>query len=71
MISDAPVCSCITCADQGIEMVVVACDVTTGLAQCSDGDRVIWEVDTGLIDAVTPGERLVVHAGTAIARLSA
>jgi hydrogenase maturation factor len=49
-------------------MVVVALDPDRGLALCSDGaDR--STVETALVEPVGLGDRLLVHAGTAIARL--
>jgi hydrogenase maturation factor len=68
----APQCDhtvgCITCGDEAIEMTVVAVDAERGLALCSDpqGDR--SSVEIALIEEVREGERLLVHAGTAIAR---
>jgi hydrogenase maturation factor len=61
---------CITCGDDGIEMTVVRLDHTRGLALCEDpgGDRCTVEI--ALIDPVTPGDRILVHAGTAIANLT-
>jgi hydrogenase assembly chaperone HypC/HupF len=60
---------CITCGDVGEPMTVVAVDTERGLALCSgqDGERVT--VETALVAPVSPGEVLLVHAGTAIARL--
>jgi hydrogenase maturation factor len=67
----APACGsehCITCGDDGVPMVVVALDPDRGLALCSDGaDR--STVETALVEPVGLGDRLLVHAGTAIARL--
>jgi hydrogenase maturation factor len=58
---------CITCADEGIEMRVVAVDGASGLALCeAEGGRATVEI--GLVDAA-PGDRLLVHAGTALLRL--
>jgi hydrogenase maturation factor len=60
---------CITCGDEGIPMVVVRIDEARGLALCSDeqGERVTVEI--GLLADVHAGASLLVHAGTAIARL--
>jgi hydrogenase expression/formation protein HypC len=60
---------CVTCGDDGDPMTVVALDPERGLALCSDerGRRVT--VETALVAAVSPGARLLVHAGTAIATL--
>ncbi|MEA2213650.1 MAG: hypothetical protein QOF83_3598 [Solirubrobacteraceae bacterium] len=67
----APACGsehCITCGDDGVPMVIVALDPERGLALCSDGaDR--STVETALVEPVRLGDRLLVHAGTAIAKL--
>jgi hydrogenase maturation factor len=67
-----PVCGsthCITCGDDGEQMTVVRVDEQRGLAQCSGEDGARSTVETALVDPVAPGDRLLVHAGTAIARL--
>jgi hypothetical protein len=63
-----PACGCITCGDQGIEMAVIRADDASALALCRgpEGDSL---VDTELVGHVTTGEVILVHAGTAIARL--
>jgi hydrogenase maturation factor len=68
----APACGsdhCITCGDDGVPMIVVSVDAERGLALCAaaDGDR--SSVETALVEPVTAGDRLLVHAGTAIAAL--
>lgn len=50
-------------------MVVVEFDAPSGLARCADAGGAIRDVETGLLDTVVPGVRLIVHAGTAIGRL--
>jgi hydrogenase maturation factor len=60
---------CITCGDQALEMSVVAVDGARGLAVCRDDAGQEVEVDTLLMQPVSPGERLLVHARVAIARL--
>jgi hypothetical protein len=62
---------CITCGDVAIEMTVITVDMATGLALCEadDGGREMIEV--ALVADVRPADRLLAHAGTAIARLSA
>jgi hydrogenase maturation factor len=60
---------CITCGDDGVPMVVVALDQTRGLALCADGDDQRCTVETALVTPVALGDRLLVHAGTAIATL--
>ena len=59
---------CITCADEGVEVTVVAA-AADGLAECADGNGVAGEVDVALVGDVAPGDALLVHAGVAIARL--
>ena len=59
---------CITCGDEAIAMEVVAVDAERGLALCSDADATRSTVETALVEPVAPGDRLLVHAGTAIAR---
>ena len=54
---------CVTCSDEGTEMVVVEAR-DDGLAVCDGG-----EVMTDLVGAVAPGDALLVHAGVAIARI--
>jgi hydrogenase maturation factor len=60
---------CITCGDDGEPMTVLRVDVKRGLALCSALDGARSTVETALVEPVLPGERLLVHAGTAIARL--
>jgi hydrogenase maturation factor len=60
---------CITCGDDGVPMVVVALDESRGLALCDDGDDERCTVETALVTPVALGDRLLVHAGTAIASL--
>ena len=60
---------CITCGDDGDPMTVVGVDSERGLALCVDAEGARASVETALVEPVSPGERLLVHAGTAIARL--
>lgn len=60
---------CITCGDDGTAMSVVAVDRERDLALCEDADGQRQTVEIALVDPVEPGSRLLVHAGTAIARL--
>jgi hydrogenase maturation factor len=63
---------CITCGDDGVAMRVVAVDDARGLALCETADGAAREsVEIALVDAVAPGDALLVHAGTALARLDA
>jgi hydrogenase maturation factor len=59
---------CITCGDEAIAMEVVAVDAERGLALCADEGAERSTVETALVEPVVPGDRLLVHAGTAIAR---
>jgi hydrogenase maturation factor len=73
-LASAPSCSshhCITCGDDGDPMTVVKIDAERGLALCSDDTGVRSTVETALVQPLDPGDRLLVHAGTAIARLEA
>jgi hydrogenase maturation factor len=60
---------CITCSDEGVEMRVVAVDDARGLALCAAPDGARESVEIALVDAVAAGDALLVHAGTALARL--
>jgi hydrogenase maturation factor len=58
---------CITCGDDGVPMIVLRVDVDRGLALCADDDNARSSVETALVEPVAIGQRLLVHAGTAIA----
>jgi hydrogenase maturation factor len=58
---------CITCADEGIEMRVVT--ITQCGAHCRAADGTDQRVEIELVEPVAVGDRLLVHAGVAIARL--
>jgi hydrogenase assembly chaperone HypC/HupF len=60
---------CITCGDDGVPMRVVAVDADRGLALCTADDGERSSVETALVEPVEAGDRLLVHAGTALARL--
>lgn len=58
---------CPVCADEGVEGRIVALGAD-GLANVEmEGE--IREVAVELLDGVAPGDRVLVHAGVAIARL--
>ena len=61
---------CITCSDEGIPMSVERIDDSRGLALCSAEDGSTSTVEIALVD-VEPGDRVLVHAGVALAELSA
>lgn len=60
---------CITCGDDGEPMTVLRLDEERGLALCEDEHGERSSVEIALVAPVEPGERLLVHAGTAIAQL--
>jgi hydrogenase maturation factor len=62
---------CITCGDEAISMEVLDVDTKRGLALCADGDAGRSTVETALVEPVRRGDRLLVHAGTAIGRAAA
>ena len=70
----APACDlttgCITCGDVALPLTVIRLDEGRGLALCADDDGNSETVETDLVAPVAPGDRLLVHAGTAIARLT-
>ena len=68
-----PVCSaepgCITCGDVALPLTVVSVDGAD--ARCRDEHGRQELVATELVGVVAPGDRVLVHAGVAIERLSA
>ena len=60
---------CITCGDDGEPMAVVRVDRERGLALCAHEDGTRETVETALVEPVAAGDTLLVHAGTALARL--
>jgi hydrogenase maturation factor len=60
---------CITCADEGVPMQVVAVDERRGLALCEDDGGVRGTVEIALVAPVSAADVLLVHAGTALATL--
>ena len=70
----APTCDyttgCITCGDVAIPLNVLRVDEERGLALCAGDDGKSETVEIDLVAPVAPGDRLLVHAGTAIARLT-
>jgi hydrogenase maturation factor len=59
---------CITCGDEAIEMRIIRIDWDRELALCTavqGGERCTVEI--ALVQPVSEGDRLLVHAGTAIA----
>jgi hydrogenase maturation factor len=58
---------CITCGDDGVPMHVLRVDEARGLALCEDDGGAHVSVETALVEPVTVGDTLLVHAGTALA----
>ena len=65
-----PTTGCITCGDVALPLTVMRLDEGRGLALCADDDGKSETVETDLVAPVAVGDRLLVHAGTAIARLT-
>ncbi|HLG61934.1 MAG TPA: HypC/HybG/HupF family hydrogenase formation chaperone [Ktedonosporobacter sp.] len=57
--------ACITCADNAIPACVLSVDDATGQAVVTIGDHT-EAIDISLVDGVTPGALLLIHAGIAI-----
>ena len=66
--TDGIACSCITCGDEAIPLRVLRLG-ETGLALCEDDQGRRETVEIALVDPVEPGDRVLVHAATAIANL--
>ncbi|MEO6496168.1 MAG: HypC/HybG/HupF family hydrogenase formation chaperone [Solirubrobacteraceae bacterium] len=62
-------CDCITCSDEGLPMEVVRIDDARGLALCQGEDGGRSSVEIALVAPVAEGDRVLVHAGTALVRL--
>jgi hydrogenase maturation factor len=62
---------CVTCADEGVEMRVSSLDTASALAVCVDDAGRPTTVEIGLVPEVVTGDRVLVHAGVALARLAA
>jgi hydrogenase maturation factor len=62
---------CITCGDRAVELTVVGIYQSRSLALCQaeSGKRETVEIE--LVVPVEVGDRLLVHAGTALQRLAA
>ena len=63
---------CITCADEGTPMRVLACEAGGGtLARCAGADGIPATVETALVGPLDAGAIVLVHAGVALVRLDA
>ena len=58
-----------TCGDVAVPMRVLAIDARRDLALCADEAGRRHTVEIALVDSVSPGAELLVHAGTAITAL--
>jgi hydrogenase expression/formation protein HypC len=58
---------CITCGDEAVPLSVLSVDSERGLALCEDESGERTTIETALVEPVAPGDRLLAHAGTAIA----
>lgn len=61
---------CITCSDEALPARVLSINEATALAQVAVGG-ITEEVDISLVDAVAPGDLLLVHGGVALSNLGA
>jgi hydrogenase assembly chaperone HypC/HupF len=61
---------CITCSDDGVPERVLAVDEARGLALCEAQDGAHESVEIALVAPVAVGDTVLVHAGTALARLT-
>jgi hydrogenase maturation factor len=62
---------CVTCGDIATWVRVVEVDRGRDIAICVHEGGPDHTVDTGIVGAVAPGDRLLVHAGTALRKESA
>jgi hypothetical protein len=58
---------CITCGDIATAMTVLRVDEVRELALCEAEDGALETVEIALVAPVSPADRLLIHAGTAIA----
>jgi hypothetical protein len=56
---------CVTCADEAKAMLVL--EIGPGTARCADDDGNIVEVMTDLVAGIKNQDRVLVHAGVALA----
>jgi hydrogenase maturation factor len=61
--------NCATCGDIADVMTLVRVDAGRGLGLCAADGGAHHTVELALVDAVTLGDRLLVHAGVALRRL--
>jgi hydrogenase maturation factor len=68
--TNAASCHCITCGDDGVPERVLAIDEARGLALCQSEDGARESVEIALVAPLAVGDTVLVHAGTALARLT-
>jgi hydrogenase maturation factor len=56
---------CITCGDEAVELTILQVE-SSGLALCSAESGETESVEIELVQPVRAGDRVLVHAGTAI-----
>jgi hydrogenase maturation factor len=61
--------ACVTCGDVAVPQRVLAIDEDRNLGLCEDEHGRRETVEVALVQPVSAGDELLVHAGTAIARL--
>ena len=61
---------CITCGDTALPLTVLRVDEASELALCANEQGARETVEIALVGPVTPGDSLLVHAGTALQRLA-
>ncbi len=59
---------CITCSDEAVPLRVVRIDAERELALCENDRGERTTVEIALVQPVTEGDVLLVHAGTALGR---
>ena len=62
---------CITCGDVALPLQVERVDTERMLALCTNNEGQTETVEIALVGDVSAGDELLVHAGTAIAHLTA
>lgn len=60
---------CITCGDVAMRLRVISLDDEKGLARCADDAGRQETVEVAIVAPVEVGDEVLVHAGTAIAKL--
>jgi hydrogenase maturation factor len=60
---------CITCGDEGVPMRILRIDAERELALCASEAEARSTVEIALVQPVAEGDTVLVHAGTAIARV--